>query len=263
MKKVVLLLAVALMASTGIWAQVVGPPSSGAPGPIGTPSRNPFAFTYSAVDATGFGSTEGRYTSGRYGSDVDDFIDATWHNPEIGNFVVLGGYPAAGPVDQTNVLTPTNSYAISFGLGKTFNAFYLGVYYAGSLVDANGYKVPEDDTPGELLYKSSDADWYNNIALLFGIAGMGIRLDIVGLGGKNIYRESVDGALAYKYTEGGAVALSWGTVMGNLAPGVQIGIKFPDTTVVTDASMTSKADKKATRTRNGGFSGGILDDPRG
>ena len=216
MKKILLLLAIVLMAGGAVWAQV---------------------WDFSAV---GTESVEARYSAGRFGSDVDDYIDATWHDPEIGTFMFLGGWHGAFPGD----------YAVSLGFGRTLGAAYLGLYYGGRLAEGSGDK----DTSGDVDLVNSTAQWNSDLAVLLGIAGMGFRLDLRLLQETEIndvgdYASSV----ANKFNDGRAsIAFTWGANMGNLAPFVTLGFKFPSTRTYTDATTTTKADNEMT------ISGGSL-----
>jgi hypothetical protein len=251
MKRFLTLLAIASIVSGAVWAQMddweYGKPKS------------PFDWNFNAVGTI---STEARYSAGLFGSDVDDYIDVRWHDPEIGNFVFLGGYPDNGEsVNVTDVLTPA-PLTISFGYGKTLGSNYLGIYYGGHLADASGIGWEEDKKSGS----SSTATWNNRMAVLFGIANMGLRLDVI-LDSARMDAQIFDGAIADIDTLGedednpygsGSVALSWGMSFGALSPYATVGYKFPNQLVMTNAG-DKKADKTATYSTGAqlGVEGGI------
>jgi len=234
-KRVVLLLATVAMAGGMVWAQP-------------TPGDAPDVFhNFNAVPTL---STEARYSAGRFRTDVDNFIDTRFHNPEIGTFLFLGGFPSMGRVDITDVLTPgtpADAYTLSFGFGHSFNLFYLGVYYGGSLVNARGGSLRDlDENVDWDRFGLTEAEWRNNLAVLVGILNMGIRLDLIVH--SETTRRTIDGSLGPGGVHGPtpptgpgeegwtveaapSIALSWGMRMGPLAPHAQIGVNFRDTTV--------------------------------
>ena len=228
MKKIVLILAIAIMASGAVWAQ----------------------FNFSAVPTI---STEARHSAGRFSSDVDDFIDPAWHNPEIGTFLFAGGYPTF----LTTNVNPSNPWAISLGFGKTLGESknYLGVYYGGTIVDDTFPASGASGTKREGIMSTKDkmttseVTWENNLAVLFGTAGMGIRFDLI-MNNKG-ERTNYEGGLSYKDAEGAAVALKWGTsTLGDFVPWASIGFKFPDQEVYTFGSIDKKPNKKITASSN-------------
>jgi hypothetical protein len=247
MKRILVLIAIALIAGGAVWAQDTFDDER--------PSKvakefDPFGHDFSAV---GTSSTEARYSAGRYDSDVDTFIDVNDHNPAIGTFFFLGGYPADGDanVDDTNHLTSTRDdfpYEISFGIGKTLSFGYLGIYYAGSFVEASGSRLTKDP-----VTKNSTARWNNNLAILLGIANMGFRFDLTeAMEEDNTTDISVTSGKkteTKRFTHGPGIALSWGLKTDNLLPGLQIGFKFPDTDVTTN-----DAGKTGTEAEGGIFS---------
>jgi hypothetical protein len=242
MKRVLILIAVALIAGGAVWAQ------HSLPGTPLEPGQDPF-HDFSAV---GTSSTEARYSAGTFDSDVDLFIDVNEYNPEIGTFFFLGGYPATDTsVDDTDHLTPM-PYALSFGIGKTLSFGYLGIYYGGSFVEAAGGRTGDnDDIPNK---GDSVARWNNNLAILLGIANMGFRFDLTEVMGEEEINteEIVEGADAKKAgtmrtTFGPGVALSWGLQTDKLLPGVQLGFKFPT------VFYTDDGDGKTTTDSSGGI----------
>jgi len=237
MKKIVLLFAVALMVTGMAVAQ-----------------------TLSAVPTL---STESRFSAGRFSSDVDNFIDPRFHNPEIGTFFFLGGAPAGSFVDQT--VRPFDMTRISLGFGQTFNAFYLGVYYGGNLVSADGGRWAETTDP-EPFARWRNATWDNSLALLIAPTGMnmGFRLDLIMPGTTTEFDydgNDDDWVWTRTRTDAAAVALTWGAQMGDLAPFASIGFQFPDRTRVrgTASGFPGGSDEgEATWTERSGTALGLF-----
>ena len=203
MKKYALMLIAVLLICGTVWAQT------------GDPLMGFNAFEPESI--------ESQFSRGRFSTDIEDYIDATFYNPEIGNFVFVGG-----GVDTGN----GRDYAISFGYGKTLGKNYLGLYYAGHIFNtlAEGY------ADGTGVY-TEDATWKNNLALLFGTGGMGIRFDMI-MDNYNVHTVRVDGEFAKQQqtiTNAPSIALTWGTSnMGNIYPWVTLGFQFPDMAITTD-----------------------------
>ena len=221
MKKIVLLVIVALLMGGMVWAQA-WPPAD--PNPT-APNVNLASFAGSMFDAfyafPGV-STESRYSAGRFVSDIDNYIDVTFYDPNIGTFFFLGGFPSAATVDATNTLTSTTQ--VSLGLGKTFKSFYLGVYYGGHMLGAEGNKV--DANPVE---QYSAYAWSNNAAVLVGTHGYGaFRLDM-SLNTNTNAEKAADDTIAKTRDFAPAFALTWGGIkLAGMDPYVTVGYKFPD-----------------------------------
>lgn len=201
MKKFILALAIALMVSGMVFAQV--PP-------------DPFDVVFPGFNAVQTESVEWRYSAGTFSVDVDDYIDAAFHNPAIGTFMFLGGYGSA-----------KNAASVSIGFGKTLGDYYLGLFYEATAVAMAGSKTP----PSTGNTSTATVIWGNNLAAVFGIAGMGIRLDVIA-DGTSETRNTLNGKLSYyNITDAPSIAVTWGTCMNdNMFPSISVGFKFPDTT---------------------------------
>ncbi|MCL2879111.1 MAG: hypothetical protein FWF29_02590 [Treponema sp.] len=228
MKKIALILVILIIASGAVWAQ---------------------ADMWKQFNSVQTVSTESRHTAGRWTSDVDNFIDPSLYNPEIGTFAFVGGYPGGMGAGTTTLLTPNaNGNAISFGVGKTLGKNYLAAYYGGSLVDAAGGAKVQGANPNKDT-TNSNVTWNNNLAVLFGTAGMGFRFDLIANNSSS--RNTIDGGTSYRNTTGPTVALRWGSqTMGNIMPWLTIGFKFPDQKIFTAQDPTKKPDKKITVNQN-------------
>ena len=220
MKKCILALVAIAMASGLAWGQVIDA-------------------------AEGVGSVESRFSNGRFTSDVDDYKDPAFYDPNIGNFVFLGGYGDAG----------VPSGKVSVGFGKTINEkAYMALFYAGEPVVASGdYHDP--DTPGNPDKKITNltAVWNSRLALMFGAANMGFRFDMI-LDNINEVNSTYDGKIDMRTVRGdAAIGLTWGALMGfggekdNFAPYLSLGFVFPDVTTVSDGAH----DNYATMTAGG------------
>jgi hypothetical protein len=221
MKRFVFLLIATLVISGAVWGQVPAP---------GAVFGDDLFDYFNAVPTV---STESRYSAGTFTSDVDDYISVTDHDPKIGTFFFLGGYPAVegDPVDNTENLTAGgNPYVVSFGLGKTFNAFYLGVYYGGNFVNATG-----QNNHGDPEIKQYNSAWRNRLALLINPTGSNIgafRFDLI-MNNTQANKATNDGDITNQIIQNApAIAFTWGGMnIAGINPYVTLGYKFADKTV--------------------------------
>jgi hypothetical protein len=182
--------------------------------PISTPPNYRAAevmkeLNYNAVPTL---STEARYSAGLLGSYVDDFIDVNYYDPTVKNFLFLGGFPQQdnSSVDRTDYLTQPADYPLSVGLAHSFEKFYLGFYFGGNLVNAEGWSDPEGayqaPIDGKKKSDSSSSAVFKTAILLGTPAIGGIRLDV----------------------NDRTLGLKWGTtVKEKIHPHVDLGISFP------------------------------------
>jgi len=237
MKKIVLLLTIAVVLSGAAWGQGFPPDPADMPGPFGVINTfgpgavNSVFDSFYAVPTV---STESRYSAGIFTSMIDDFIDVNKYDPKIGTFGFVGGYPSmaydptagTGGVNQTDYITGDASnpnYAISFGLGKSIKDYYLGLYYGGSMVHATGTKNIPADT------ERSQVNWGNKLAVLLGTPGYGaFRFDMI-LDTSTQEEKSNGDVVASTRNFAPSLALSWGGVqLAGLDPYITIGYEFPD-----------------------------------
>jgi len=201
------------------------------------------------VDATkDVMSVENRYSAGQFSSDVDNYIDPNFYDPQIGKFIFMGGYGTA------NTAGPVPGSYVSAGFGKTLGNNYLGLFYAAEAVNASGYHYDKNTKPADTHKDNVDyskATWNNRLAVLFGTANMGFRFDMT-LNNLKDDRTTVDGTLYEQTTTAteAAIGLSWGTMIktlafapGGLAPFVSLGIYFPDVTTRSDLENKKHATK--------------------
>ena len=247
MKKLVLLLAVILTAGGIVWAQF--PPPDRTSGSY-IPSGSPFNPLFPGFDAVGISSVENKAAPG-FNTMVEDFIDPAFFDPNIGTFLLLGG--GDGSLQDGTII---------LGAAKTLGSFYAAGFYKGSIFGSastggEGEKVVNtDDNDREL--KRSSITWNNNLALLFGIADMGFRLDIIHPNGADT-KETYDGNYTFKIsnTSGPRFAFSWGAHFGDLYPWAKVGVAFPSILTVGGTNLSSlgssNEDKKATLSRSGVF----------
>ncbi|MCL2410899.1 MAG: hypothetical protein FWC97_04575 [Treponema sp.] len=215
MKRIVFALAIALMVSGVVWGQ-------GLPGL--NDFDNYFNWNFNAVQTE---SIESRFTAQVFNADMDLFVDPTFYNPDIGTFVFLGGFQNDNP----------NS-TISFGFGRTLGdnilgASYIGVYYAGSFFNVDSRNTEISDG----VRTVTSISWNNYLAVLFGIAGMGFRLDLIM---NDIFgRTTFDGTVTASEARTGdtSIALGWGQPFGNFSPWARIGYKFPRTVTTTNRPL--------------------------
>jgi hypothetical protein len=254
MKKICVMLAIALIVSGSVWGQ--------------------------EFDAVQTMSVEKAYSAGLFDSDVDNFIDPSFFDGQIGNFVFMGGFHNGynGPSfntynyngawgDYDNDATtpdtwgwdvnPPTADTISVGYAKTLGTDkYLALYYGGSFVNALGYKRAgdkDDATRPNADRATADAVWRNSLAVLFGLNNMGFRLDFIMNNTDETTTRSGGKVVDQDITNAPSVALSWGLNTGKLAPWVKLGIEFPDTYVRSSTDADGGIDKTATGTTGGYF----------
>jgi len=229
MKKVFLIMVVAMMASGMAWAQswpFPGDPFDPDPDYRGfdTPARAGFLGRVRTDVVPGLLSTEGTNSAGRFTGAADAFMNPRFHNPEIeGTFLFMGGdLPLSG-----------SSPRVDLGFARNFGAFYLGAYFGGGLVNADGFSWQEADGNGGMRFR--EALWDANLAVLIGIAGMGFRLDFGAVNPTGDYLEyNLRGsaedddydAVGWLRAAATTLALTWGVDMGQLLPWARIGMRF-------------------------------------
>jgi len=151
MKKVILVLAAALLLSGAAWGQLGG---------VTLPDLSDYQI-FNWYQANVGVSTESGTSAGVFTSDVDNYIDPMSYNPEIGTFVYFGGHN----------MSYLGTNMVSFGFAKTLSNGYLGLYFGGRPVDAEGETAEK--------YERSSANWYNQLAVIFGTKDKGaFRLDL-------------------------------------------------------------------------------------
>jgi len=269
MKKLVLLLAVTLVVGSMVWAQWT-PPAAGL-----DPDDFPFDTVFPGFDALGRKSVEYRFAPG-FDTMADNFLSPAFYDPKIDTFLFLGGETGEPRVIETN-----GTFAL--GAAKTFGSFYAAAYYRGMIIGDDGGKgVSGSNTnDGDKVYKSSEVQWNNNIALLFGVANMGFRFDVISVHDVNNNEKDItstyDGnfLVTDSLIYGPKLALSWGWHLENLYPSAMIGFKFPLIESVggvdfTDPGLGVNNGKNATKSSGSAlnieaaalydFSGGSLND---
>jgi hypothetical protein len=248
MKKSILALAVVLAVSGMAWGQ----------------------WVFDAQD--GVQSIESRYSAGRFTSDVDDYMDPAFFDANIGTFMFLGGY---GDTDGLAAEVPNGT--ISVGFGKTLGkGMYLGLFYATQTLSAfgthkDGGTKTHDNTDNSKNVNTSEVTWNNKVAALFGVAGMGFRLDLDMFDEDGNPTEdkmtTIDGKVSTQtITNGPALGLTWGTLLMNdrLAPYVSLGYRFPNIDTRTELTpqepgsdpndpYTQTVDKSATYSSDAQF----------
>ena len=209
-------------------------------------------FDFNAVKTI---STENRFSNGAFDSDVDNFIHPTFYDPKIGTFIFMGGNPSTGTsIEETQFLVTDNDWELSLGFGKTIGNYYLGVYYGGSLLSGEGTVTGDPDM------STYELTWTNSIAVLFGTAGMGLRLDLItSYEGTNTEDEAtyeksklVDQsvinaptlALSFGTTIGGSSSEEEGGGGGGIPIWATLGFRFPEYEFMTygDDTVTTLGD---------------------
>ena len=196
------------------------------------------AIYYRGFNAVPTISTEARYSAGIFGSDIDSYISVTDYDAEIGTFFFLGAFPSAaslvgstitGGVDQTFTITDPfedHGVTLSAGFARSFDNFYLGLYYGGSFLEAKG---ADNGLPKEDNINTYESQWSNNLAVLVGLEDLGaFRLDLIINTETDRTRINSDN-IALERNVAPTVALSWGGLpLFGFNPFVTIGFKFKD-----------------------------------
>jgi len=168
------------------------------------------SFSFNAIPVL---SAARLYSAGLFSGDIDDYMDVNFFNPEIGNFVFVGGYP--GDEDE--------SYALSLGYAKSIKGFYLGFYYGGSLFESQSFSDYETPQTGEIT-----TQWSNRLAFLVGYPVFGsFRLDFIL--GTDTRTGSYDRIIAKRRINAPSFTVTWGAPrLGAFYPYVSFGYKFPE-----------------------------------
>ena len=259
-KRVIMLFAITLAAGAAVWAQTV-PDSSEMPAiskptvpdaPEAGDGRSGIVY----LDVVPNLSTEARFSAGIFGSLGDDFIDPRFYDSTIGTFFFLGG-------QFSTERSTSGDNNVNFGFARNFGIFYLGAYYGGTLGRGSG-AFSDRYLPGNVpAERWSEETWNSSLAVLFGIAGMGVRLDANAQ--TKTERAKFDGASVDGYfgetlkenrLEGGpSLALTWGAApgflspllgdaFGALSPWLRAGYKFADSYVLQREADDYKYEEK-------------------
>jgi hypothetical protein len=227
-KKIILLLVAAIATGGMVWAQGlpgdqpptgVTPPPSVPSVPIDGVARDWATFgDFRAI--TGPISTEARHSAGLFSTQSDTFIDPRFHNTDIDNFLHL----------SVRSLTE-----IDIGFARNFGGLYLALMYRGGILEAHGMNTAANPITGAPHRGYREFAWSNSLALLAGIAGMGVRLDFAAnmVSQRSITDWSdVDSEdeelrqIASRMGYGPFGALTWGARFGDLAPWATVGYRF-------------------------------------
>ena len=238
MKKFLMLLLAAFCAIVAAWAAYPpGDPNPDAPRGVSIDFviDDMFGIFYAAP----ISSAEARYSAGLFLKDPDNLIDVNRYNPNIGTFLFAGGYQA----------TNTN---VSFGFAKTLKSFYLGLYYGGSLVNAESEYIKGTE------YKYSEWAWENNLTVLVGTKAYGaFRMDLQI---KTVTdRDSqYDRDIAKERTDAPVLSFTWGGMkLGPIDPYITAAIKFPDQKIWGTYSGSTYLSVKSQEDAGFGMQAGI------
>jgi hypothetical protein len=115
------------------------------------------------------------------------------------------------------------------GFGKTLaNNMYLAAYYGGSIVNAFG-QTTKNATDPKKYDTYAYSIWRHNLAILFGITGMGFRLDLIADNAASDRKTVADRRdITHVLENGASLALGWGASFGKWSPYAKLGFKFPD-----------------------------------
>jgi hypothetical protein len=165
-------------------------------------------------------STESRYSAGRFGSYVDDYIDVNYYDGEVKTFLFLGGFTSGDHVAETDI----PNVGLSAGLATALKSLYLGVYFGGDFIQGEG----RDDGRSDNGHIEDRGYWNNYIAVLVGNLPFGaLRLDLIMDAAEDI-TEKVDGEKTSSSGDGITTAVTWGNNFGKLTPHATLGVVWPD-----------------------------------
>jgi len=233
MKKILLALLLSILFFSPVWAQLnpnpLGPDWYYLPDPHSGLRWSDGFGLFDSFYAPPVMSTESRYSASIYDSDIDNYLDVNSHDPKIGTFFFLGGYPALNNVNNTSYITGYGfkDYAISFGFAKTINCSYLGIYYGGSLVYYSGGESHK--SPGSNDEDYIDTQWRNKLALLFSSPYIGaLRFDMILDTG--VVKDKIDNdEYSKERVSAPSLALTWGGIkLFGMDPYITLGYKFPE-----------------------------------
>jgi hypothetical protein len=174
-------------------------------------------------DAVQTSSTEARYSAGRFGSYIDDFVGVNDYNGQTKTFLFLGGF---GGSDDNVAITDPPTVGLSAGFAAALKSLYLGIYFGGDLIQGEG----TDDGKTDDGTIRSRGIWNNYIAVLVGNLPFGaLRLDLI-MDGDEVSTTKTDRKKTSETGSGIMTALTWGNNLGKLSPRVSLGIQWPDHT---------------------------------
>ena len=203
---------------------------------------------FDAFNAVKTESVESHLSQGIFTSAVDDYIDVIDYDAGIGTFIFLGGFFDKNFLDGTR---------LSFGYGQTLKTGYLGLYYGGTLVEANGSTVKADMSDDKLdsLVINSDATWDNSLAVLFGTDSIGaFRLDMEFNTASTYTSQNVSNGSTFD--PGILIGLTWGGFdLGGLSPYVTLGLQMPNQTITTSVDENKDDTGYTLIDSTGGFFG--------
>jgi len=234
MKKMVFFLLIAAVAASAVWGQTAYTVIS---------ANNRVDIGGFFVDQTL--STENRYSAGIFSSYADDYLWFSGYDADVGTFLFLGGWPSNGTdVDTTYDLNNNTAarYKLTFGLGKSTKYGYLGLYFNGHIVEANG---SNNGLSGSNKVVTDTARYDNNVAILYGNKKHGaFRLDL-GYNGTTYTDTYVNdkpaGAPAQTVTAPPRIAIGYGREYKDMDVYAQLGYRFPTMTVNTDPDGSNKS----------------------
>jgi hypothetical protein len=239
MKKVFLLAMVALLISGMAWAQ-----SASTEDILG-------GTVFDAFNVVPAESVELRLSRYVFSSMVDDYINVNFFDPEVGTFVFFGGF------FNDNYMSYLTNTQLSFGFARTLNNGYLGLYYGGNIVNASGGREKFDADNDDLSYLETyhDAQWTNNLAVLYGTNNLGaFRFDL-RLNTLNEY-DNDSGEGVTSYDPGALIGLTWGgfELMG-VASYITLGFQLPTQTIFRSADEDKDDTIYKLTNSSGGFFG--------
>lgn len=193
-------------------------------------------------------SVEYHLTRSVYRSMIDDFIDVNYYDPDVGTFVFLGGFYDNQFLDGTKV---------SFGLGKTLNNSYIGLYYGGTLVNSSGSESKTDapKDADDSVTSTTAAAWDSTLALLLGTSNLGaFRVDLKF---QTVHSKTINNkAVSESFNPGALIGLTWGGIsLNGLSPYITLGTQLPTHKITTALDVVNDKNSYTLTESTGGFFG--------
>jgi hypothetical protein len=161
MKKIAFFVIVALFFGTAVWAQGDREVEQGyAFNLVGST----FDWFYADNDTA---SVEFSASAGIFSSRIDEYISVMSYDPEVGQFLFVGG--------NNDFSESLRQSGATFGYGRTLDSGYYALFFNGNFLTAEGFK--DEDNSGD------NFSWDSRFAFLWSLGEMGaLRLDIQQIG---------------------------------------------------------------------------------
>ena len=219
----------------------------------------PLSAQYVQDGTSGLGSNTANATAGRFGTDVDDYMDYhSYSDVKFDKWFGFATWDVSSGRDISGGSGWDSLYKASLGFATKVNDLYLGVWYNGNIVKIEKGQYSETITPvyndvNQMLTSTTKVTNYhplgasapyvnstNQLEFLIGLAGHGIKVGFLESMAKNKLKgnrdwtvtNTLDGYIKYADepvefdVSGGHLYpyLGWGSSFGALRPYVEVGL---------------------------------------